>query len=268
MDLYTTIGATIRLYRIKRELSQEDLGKLIGVAPTTISMYEKGIRKPELQILKNLSEALAIPLAQLIDIEIPKNNIDIALRSQKLDHEEVEQVKDYISQLKYSKREKQMARANRILARKRAKEILQELKITEPPVKISSIANYLEIDALKGDETIPIFKKTSAFIDLEDKILVYKDSDPIVRKRFSVAHEIGHFVLSHTVKNDIFDIDSFDYREIEANMFAAEILMPFDWVKKDMQLRNMSIKDLAKKYWVSEEAMGWRLFKSDSLLLA
>jgi Zn-dependent peptidase ImmA (M78 family)/DNA-binding XRE family transcriptional regulator len=268
MDVYSNIASTIKKKRKKLGLSQEDLGTLIGVAPSTISMYEKGERKPELMILKDLSEALSVSLAELINIEVPRNSIDIALRSQRLDHEDVEKVKDYIAQLKYERKLQYQKhnQPNRLKARRKAKSIIEKLNIKNAPIKLSSVLKFLEIEPIKGDEKI--LKKVSAFIDLEGKILVYKNSDPTVRKRFSIAHEIGHFVMGHTVKDDVFDIDSTDPREIEANMFAAELLMPFDWVKRDMQDHNLTIKDLAMKYWVSEEAMGWRLFKSDALLLA
>lgn len=268
MDIYKSIGKAIKQKRVQLELSQEDLANLLGISPAAVSMYELGERKPELHMLQKISSTLSIPLAQLIEIEVPQNNLDIALRSEKLDQDDIQQVKSYISTLKYAKRAQQDVKANRMQARKKAKEVLQKLSIENPPVKIADVIKLFEIDAIKGDEGLSIFKKISAFIDLEDKIIVYKDSDPVVRKRFSIAHEIGHFLMNHSIKNDIFNMDSNDYREIEANMFAAELLMPFEWVKSDMQDHNLSIKELSRKYWVSEEAMGWRLFKSDALLLS
>lgn len=64
-----------------------------------------------------------------------------------------------------------------------------------------------------------------------DKITIYVNSnETIMRKRFTIAHELGHYFLNHldendtTIhrKNDFFNIDS---RESEANAFAAAILM-------------------------------------------
>src|ERR1039458_3177910 len=54
------------------------------------------------------------------------------------------------------------------------------------------------------------------------------------RKRFTIAHEIGHFVIPHhrLLKNvcDEKKIEAFDSRlnrpEVEANEFAAELLLP------------------------------------------
>lgn len=156
---------------------------------------------------------------------------------------------------------------NRHKARSQASKILIGLKYDKPPVKLSSVAKLLKITAIKGGPNLSFMKKISAFIDLEDKLLIYNAQHPVVRQRFSVAHEIGHHVMGHSVRADIFNLNSKDYREIEANMFAAELLIPFQWVKTDLKNLNASIPGLAKKYWVSEEAMGWRVAKSDVLAL-
>lgn len=75
----------------------------------------------------------------------------------------------------------------------------------------------------------------------ERRILV-NANHPSVRRRFSVAHEIGHFILGHDqieVDHGVEQIfgdeaESFDVKvdvEQEANAFAVELLMPRAWVK-------------------------------------
>ena len=64
-----------------------------------------------------------------------------------------------------------------------------------------------------------------------------------VRQRFSIAHELGHFVLGHEQMDidhsiaDIFGDEEESYSvagdiEQDANAFAAELLMPGDWVRQ------------------------------------
>lgn len=157
---------------------------------------------------------------------------------------------------------------NRQRIRGFASRLLKECQIEAPPVKIGIISKKLNLIIAKGDPLVLglfVKKNLSAFISLEDGIVVYNNSHPSVRNRFSVAHEIGHFVLGHTFKQDIFNLGSRDPREIEANIFASELIMPFRWIKKDLG-SGMNIPELAKRYWVSEEAIGWRLFNSDALL--
>jgi Zn-dependent peptidase ImmA (M78 family) len=157
---------------------------------------------------------------------------------------------------------------SKVAIRQICKKLLRELDINTAPIKLGSILDHLEISLDKANPiTLKGLGKISAFIDLEDKIIVYNDSHPAVRQRFSIAHEIGHLVLGHKVLTEIFNLNSKDAREIEANTFAAELLMPFDWLKQDLVSKQYNIKILAEKYWVSEEAMGWRIFNSDGLLL-
>ena len=55
--------------------------------------------------------------------------------------------------------------------------------------------------------------------------------------------------MGHVCNND-----ASDHREQEANEFAAELLMPLALLKKDYQKIKV-LKELAKQYTVSEEAM-------------
>jgi Zn-dependent peptidase ImmA (M78 family) len=88
-----------------------------------------------------------------------------------------------------------------------------------------------------------------------------------VRQRFSVAHELGHFVLHHRDQHFIdygvpaaVDGKTPGYNwehERGANRFAAELLMPADLVRSDA--KTTSLTRLARRYEVSQEAMGFRL---------
>jgi Zn-dependent peptidase ImmA (M78 family) len=96
------------------------------------------------------------------------------------------------------------------------------------------------------------------------------------RQRFTIAHECGHLIL-HSDR-DVFVDRSFsilrrdensskaeNYMEVEANQFAAEILMPASFLKRDLVRFNIDLEDdsqiavLAKKYSVSAQAMSYRV---------
>jgi Zn-dependent peptidase ImmA (M78 family) len=90
-------------------------------------------------------------------------------------------------------------------------------------------------------------------------------SHAAVRQRFSIAHECGHFVLHHDSRHVIElepqsagDPPGYDWqRERAANTFAAELLMPADWVRADAKAYSAS--RMATRYKVSEAAMAYRL---------
>lgn len=71
------------------------------------------------------------------------------------------------------------------------------------------------------------------------------------RKRFTIAHELGH-VLMHNENN--FPISSYRDKEKEANLFASEFLMPQESIKNT--LRSLRINDLGdlKSYWLTSMA--------------
>jgi len=86
-----------------------------------------------------------------------------------------------------------------------------------------------------------------------------------VRKRFTVAHEIAHFIL-HRSKLDEGLVDDAMYRsslstkeEIESNKLAADILMPFPLIKALLDDGVREIGALALRFQVSEDAMKIRL---------
>jgi len=101
-----------------------------------------------------------------------------------------------------------------------------------------------------------------------------------VRKRFTVAHELGHFLLEHVdrdhvdweftvIRRDGLSSEAQDDQEIAANFFAANLLMPRHILRKDVEnykgfdgeirLDDTDILILARRYRVSEAAMRFRL---------
>ena len=118
---------------------------------------------------------------------------------------------------------------------------------------------------------------------------MYRDENQIViginsthskaRQRFTIAHEIGHLVLHDgelyvdpAVRVNFRDKRSSlaeDKQEIEANKFAAELLMPQEMIqrevvkctaKKKVITEAQLMTELARVFEVSEQAMGYRLF--------
>ena len=146
-------------------------------------------------------------------------------------------------------------------ARNVARKLLADVGINNPPVLIRDIINHI-----KKEKDLSIY--SWAFGEDTDGIQItegekatigYNKAQHPHRQRFTVAHEIGHLLLGHTGKNFILDLNSKKPEEIEANQFAAELLMPLEMLKKDLQSKK-NAKDIAKEYNVSEEAVWWRLY--------
>ena len=100
------------------------------------------------------------------------------------------------------------------------------------------------------------------------------------RQRFTIAHELGHFLMHegeklHVDHNDLgYQVKlrndesrkGVDPEEKEANLFAAELLMPSQFLAKDLLtlggvdlLEDNVLSELAEKYGVSTQALTFRL---------
>src|SRR5215831_11306486 len=64
------VGAALRAYRLRRELSQSDLARLAGVSPSAISQVERGERGLSLETLMALAGRLHITLDELLGGEV------------------------------------------------------------------------------------------------------------------------------------------------------------------------------------------------------
>lgn len=90
-------------------------------------------------------------------------------------------------------------------------------------------------------------------------MIFYNQDDYAPRVKFSILHEFGHYRFGHELKKYT-DEDKYGRLEIEANCFAAQILMP-EQVINELKNRGAVItRDFLKKnFGVSEAAAQKRL---------
>lgn len=98
----------------------------------------------------------------------------------------------------------------------------------------------------------------------DQPIIEYHREDSLVRRRFTVAHELGHYVLQHRdAPRDVpdnFGASVRDPQEQAANQFATELLMPADLVRRLVLSGSMSsVQDIANALLVSKVVLSYRL---------
>ena len=91
-------------------------------------------------------------------------------------------------------------------------------------------------------------------------------SHPPTRRRFTIAHEIAHFIRHQenigdgVVEDALYRSAAFTSKmETEANELAADILMPWTLLNAKLQNGMTEIEELARYFEVSEQAMAIRL---------
>lgn len=140
-----------------------------------------------------------------------------------------------------------------------------------PPVHIERIVRRCGLEIRSGD-----LKDVSGLIvrSAGTAIIGVNSTQSRVRQRFTIAHEFGHYLLheglTHHVDKDYrvnFRSDessrATNVDEIEANFFAASILMPREFLDRDNAIdaidSDVRVAELAKLYDVSRHAMSLRL---------
>ena len=63
----TAVGSRIRELRVRHGISQEELGRLIGVSFQQVQKYEKGLNRLGASRLVQICEALCVPIASVFD---------------------------------------------------------------------------------------------------------------------------------------------------------------------------------------------------------
>jgi Zn-dependent peptidase ImmA (M78 family) len=158
-----------------------------------------------------------------------------------------------------------------------ARKILSDLKITTAPIPVEQIASKLGAQLSyepfhgKGELSGMLLR------DRSRTVIGINSAHPSTRQRFTVAHEIGHLVMHQGAvfvdqavryNRDGKSSLAADRKEIEANTFAAELLMPERLVTAAVEKRlnkkpNLSqallIDELASEFRVSVQAMEYRL---------
>lgn len=156
--------------------------------------------------------------------------------------------------------------------RHRVDALLRENEITRPPVPVERIAENLGLEVryapYDGDLSGALVRSNG------ETYIGVNSSDHSNRQRFTIAHELGHFILHkgitiHVDKDfrvNLRDGDSskgVDPSEMEANRFAAELLMPTRFLIIDVErlsgVSQAELDSMARRYKVSPHAMRIRL---------
>lgn len=124
--------------------------------------------------------------------------------------------------------------------------IPREKKIAQKIVKRHSLVPPIDLMQLLKkyadyvEDSLPHNVDAICIMNIERPLVVLDRFQVPNRKRFTLAHEIGHLTLPwhygmiscHTDTEDQVDGSAYQKMEAEANSFAAELLMPSSWLEE------------------------------------
>lgn len=158
---------------------------------------------------------------------------------------------------------------------KKAEDLLRSTESMRLPIPVEIIAHRLGVVV----DTAPLGEDISGVLVVKDEIgtIGVNQSHSPVRQRFTIAHELGHYVLHRELSNLFIDKEYTAFRdskssqgedraEIQANRFAAALLMPREMVMREIGGPHgfdfgdeKTLDRLADKFQVSVQAMSIRL---------
>jgi Zn-dependent peptidase ImmA (M78 family) len=246
---------------------QSWLAKILETKASAISSIENGRRSVPREKVELLGKTLGIEPEKLIPthrVVRELKNLSVSFRGlDALPKEALVELQSKYLELKkrYSTKSEKVKKTPDEVAL----ELLEESGISEPPVNLEKICKHLRISLEESDK-----------IDFDGCIMREKKKDFTLvlvnknitdgRRRFTIAHEIGHLVLEHLTEIKKFNCGENglvkNEKEREADSFASRLLMPEKWIKGILEegIYGMeTINTIASLFQVSQTAAAIRL---------
>ena len=272
------LGDRIARWRQKRHLSQTQLASLIvGLDQSKLSRVESGARRVSSSELADLSEALHVDPLDLLEDEPLSEGLITAARGGLLESAVDEEalglaggilrtwrsvVRDGFPPKLGTRPELPSLPRGDVPAGKAAARIIRSaLDLGSGPLgELMPIASQLGlVVAYKGfDEGFD----GVCVADNNHAVAVINSNTWGARQRFTLAHEIGHWIFGDVDVSPRLDRNVFeatDGAERRANAFAADLLVPDDALVELKAASRTSATSFAYEYGVSLTTLGWRI---------
>ncbi len=256
------IGARIKRARLKKGLNQAALAELVGKQQTTISYWEGGHRSPDLDDIIALADALDVDIAYFFDrieTRTPKKVLLRAEATLRPYGELAEELEVFAAKAEGMDPVVPQVHITAQAPIPAAQQLLAQARVAKPPVDVDELSHLCGLNVAAAELSNDV---SGVLLDLDTgPVIGFNKDHALTRQRFTVAHELGHYLLNH---HDHFHIDLSDLESLgevpgynwqderAANEFAAELLMPAALVAAHF---NGDLAELAHTFKVSSQAM-------------
>jgi XRE family transcriptional regulator, fatty acid utilization regulator len=293
-----TFGQRLRHLRRTRGLTLTDLGERVGRAPSALSLLENGRREPKLSLIEQLASALSVPVSDLLSKQPPSRRaqLEIALADAQQDPsyrqlglpplrvgarvptDVLEHLVAVAAELRAQRSKPtaspEEARAANAALREAMRERDNYFELIEREAAAALRAAGYSGGALSQGMLVSVVnhhgfavryvqdlpRSVRSLTDLRNRrIYVKQEQVGAHSPRAVVLQALGHFLLGHQVPRDFAD---FLRHRVEANYFAAAVLMPEPAAVQVLQAakqgRDLAVEDLVDLFSVSYEMAAHR----------
>ena len=291
-------GQRLRHIRRARGLTLTELSERVGRAPSALSLLENGRREPKLSLIESLASALSVPADELMRRQPPSRRaqLEIALADAQRDpgladlglpplRVSAKVPNDVLEHVLALHGELRRQRAKPTATPEEARAANAELR-----AMMRDRGNYFaEIEAAAAEALAPVGysggalsqgmllsvvshhgfsvryvqdlpRSARSVTDLRNR-RIYLKQEPLGMHtpRAVLLQTLGHFVLGHSAPVDFGD---FLHQRVEANYFAAAVLVPEQaaakFLREAKEAREVSVEDLRDVFSVSYEMAAHR----------
>jgi Zn-dependent peptidase ImmA (M78 family)/DNA-binding XRE family transcriptional regulator len=230
-----------------RGLTSVSLSEMVDISTASISLYEKGVQKPKLDVLERIATVLNVPVSFFfndIQIEKPKklfyrsmsSATKISRTKAEAQYEWVLEIIDYLMEFfdfpELNLPDIDVPDNFRLLDSNQIESIAQNVRdywgLGSSP--IANIVRTLESNGIVVWRTAFEAETLDAFSEYRKPhpiIVLSSDKTNYFRSRFDAPHELGHLILHRNIDQTTLN-KSADFKIIEnqAHLFAAAFLLP------------------------------------------
>lgn len=269
----SALGEVLETARRAQGLTQVELATAAGVTQAALSRYENGMREPDADVLGRLAQVLGVTVELLQHAGRARGGmaLDVHMRRRQTAPPPVwKRLEARLNMYRWHsgalfdevalRAEQYVPSLDPLDVTPEAAARFVRMQWRMPVGPVRSLIRWLEAAGclvIAEDFQTTRVDGLSQWVNNHPIVLVNALA-PTDRLRLTLAHELGHLVLHATAIGD--DI------EAEANAFAAEFLMPAEYIRPS--LRNLKIgrlADLKREYMVSMQALVERAFSLDLL---
>lgn len=266
----------IALARESRGMSQKDLADKLGISRALLCQLEQNNRSVQDEMLEKLEKTLNYPRSFFTQegdayrtsvvsfrrrLKVPNSilsSIEANIQVYRLHIETILAKNTAFESLLPQLDLKQFENVQAV-----AKKIRTLWNIQEPIIEnLTELLESKGIITIQGDFGTERVDSRSFLTRKGNPVIVYNKSLLGDRQRFTLAYELGHLIL-HTSVSDYGDRDI----DHEANLFAAEFLMPESEIRSEFKegISVTKLADLKRKWKVSMIALLYRAHDLEEL---
>ncbi len=147
----------------------------------------------------------------------------------------------------------ELERADSTLARHRAEVVWKDNTDGSIPVFVLPLIKALCLANLSTTELPQSIRGACIELEQGEGGIMYNPNASFLSKRWTVAHEIGHWCLGHVSSFGSPTSHIYGNQEIEANAFASALLVPPSDLRKYAKQNRPTIADIQARYLVTSQ---------------